>query len=253
MSKTIHDLSNQKFGKLVVKYRGDDYVSPRGIHMIRWWCLCECQQELDEDKQTLVLVTSNALKRGNTKSCGCIHKEQLIENNKKLKKKYNTYDLTGEYGIGYTTKGEEFYFDLEDYDKIKKHCWFIGSMGSVTTNKNNNIILMHRLVMDVLNDSQIEVDHIRHIRHDNRKSQLRLVNDSKNAMNRITPKCNTSGYKGVSFDKNLQKYRSYITVNKTHIDLGSFIKLEDAIVARKKADELYFKEYSYQNSIKHNQ
>lgn len=31
----------------------------------------------------------------------------------------NTYDLSGEYGIGYTTKGEEFWFDLEDYDKIK--------------------------------------------------------------------------------------------------------------------------------------
>ena len=27
-------------------------------------------------------------------------------------KKYNNYDLTGEYGIGYTFKNEEFYFDL---------------------------------------------------------------------------------------------------------------------------------------------
>ena len=37
-------------------------------------------------------------------------------------KKYNTYDLSGEYGIGYTSKGEEFYFDLDDYDKIKDYC-----------------------------------------------------------------------------------------------------------------------------------
>lgn len=36
------------------------------------------------------------------------------------KHKTNTYDLTGEYGIGYTSSGDEFWFDLEDYDKIKK-------------------------------------------------------------------------------------------------------------------------------------
>lgn len=31
---------------------------------------------------------------------------------------FNKYDLSGEYGIGYTSKGEEFYFDLEDYKKM---------------------------------------------------------------------------------------------------------------------------------------
>lgn len=27
----------------------------------------------------------------------------------------NTYDLSGEYGIGYTSNGEQFYFDKEDF------------------------------------------------------------------------------------------------------------------------------------------
>lgn len=40
----------------------------------------------------------------------------------KKNKRYNRYDLTGEYGIGYTNQGVEFYFDLEDYDKIKEYC-----------------------------------------------------------------------------------------------------------------------------------
>ena len=48
-----------------------------------------------------------------------------------MHKKYNTYDLTGEYGIGYTSKDEEFYFDLEDYDKIKDYCWRITMQGYV--------------------------------------------------------------------------------------------------------------------------
>ena len=42
----------------------------------------------------------------------------------KCNKKYNKYDLSGEYGIGWTSNtNQEFYFDLEDYDKIKDYCW----------------------------------------------------------------------------------------------------------------------------------
>ena len=33
------------------------------------------------------------------------------------------YDLTGDYGIGYTKEGDEFWFDKEDYEKIKKYIW----------------------------------------------------------------------------------------------------------------------------------
>lgn len=33
--------------------------------------------------------------------------------------KHNTYDLSGDFGIGYTDKGEKFYFDISDYEKIK--------------------------------------------------------------------------------------------------------------------------------------
>ena len=37
----------------------------------------------------------------------------------------NKYDLSGEYGIGWTHNTEhEFYFDLEDYDIIKYYCWY---------------------------------------------------------------------------------------------------------------------------------
>lgn len=44
-------------------------------------------------------------------------------------KKYNRYDLNlkdehGLYGVGYCfNTGHEFYFDMDDYDKIKDYCW----------------------------------------------------------------------------------------------------------------------------------
>ena len=54
----------------------------------------------------------------------------------------NVYDLSGEYGIGYTLKGEEFYFDLEDYDKIKDYCWHINKKYVCTKYKNNRIMFL---------------------------------------------------------------------------------------------------------------
>ena len=80
-----------------------------------WECLCDCGN--------IVNVAGSALKNGNTKSCGCYKREM----DKKIygiqNKKYNTYDLSGEYGIGYTEDSTIFYFDLEDYDKIKDYYW----------------------------------------------------------------------------------------------------------------------------------
>lgn len=47
----------------------------------------------------------------------------LKEKDGKLAKQYNRYDLSGEFGKGWTNKEEEFWFDLEDFDKIKNYCW----------------------------------------------------------------------------------------------------------------------------------
>ena len=99
------DLAGNKYGRLTVIRR---IGTKRGSPL--WECICECNNYAN--------VTSRELTSGNTKSCGCLSLERLIEYNH-TKKKYNTYDLSGDYGIGYTSKDEEFYFDLEDYDKIK--------------------------------------------------------------------------------------------------------------------------------------
>ena len=53
--------------------------------------------------------------------------EKFIERSRK----YNTYDLSGDYGIGYTEEGNEFSFDLEDYDKIKNYYWNIDNKGYI--------------------------------------------------------------------------------------------------------------------------
>lgn len=242
MIKVRKDLTGKKFGKLTVTRQAEDYVAPSGRHYSRWYCDCECGK-------TDVIVNGQSLTSDNTTSCGCFHNELLSDMNKKNKKKYNVYDLSGNFGIGYTNKGEKFYFDLEDYDKIKDYCWYVGSNGCIVSrNKKGNSLLMHRLIMNAT-DSSIQVDHIKHKRNDNRKSELRLVDNSKNQMNVNTRKDNTSGHKGVSFHKQTNKWVAYIGINKKNINLGSFSKFEDAVFAREEAEEEYFGEYSYNNSM----
>lgn len=58
---------------------------------------------------------------------------------------------------------------------------------------------MHRPVMNARDHEQ--VDHINHDGLDNRKENLRIVTNSQNGMNRRLTSANTSGYKGVSFDR----------------------------------------------------
>lgn len=162
----------------------------------------------------------------------------------------NTYDLSGEYGVGYTSKGEEFYFDLEDYELIKQYHWFSDKDGYIKSDdklgKQRNL-LMHRLVMNCPED--MIVDHIKHNRRDNRKSKLRILSYSNNNMNQCKRINNTSGVTGVSFYKNSNKWNAYITVNYKKINLGYYINFEEAVEARKRAEEKYFGEYSYDNSM----
>lgn len=235
------DLTNKRFGRLVVINRAEDYISPKGKHFVRWLCKCDCGNT--------TTVRGDLLKRGKTESCGCLQKEAVDRINKEINKKYNKYDLSGEYGIGYTSKGEEFYFDLDDYDKIKDYCWF-NTKGYICARCDNKRTLMHRFVTNC--PDNMVVDHIggEKTRSDNRKQNLRICTISQNNMNRKMTNRNTSGVVGVVWDKNKKKWEAIIRINKKQIHLGLFDNFEDAVATRKQAEEKYFGEYSYDNSMK---
>lgn len=240
MGKFI-DMTGQKFGKLTVICRTEDHVQPNGAKSVMWLCKCDCGNE--------VVTSGISLRKKLTQSCGCFHKECATNQGRK-NKKYNTYDLSGEFGIGYTSKGEEFYFDLEDYDKIKDYCWFINDDGYVIGNNNmtRKLVRFHRLILPVTEKEQ--VDHIKHKTNDNRKSQLRIVTNAQNSMNRVKQPNNTSGVTGVYWDSNKQRWCAEIIINQKKIYLGVYSNFDDAVNARKKAEKKYFGEYSYDNSMK---
>ena len=84
---------------------------------------------------------------------------------------------------------------------------------SVANNKNNyGTIRMHRIILGLTNPKE-QVDHIKHVNYDNRKSEMRVVNNSQNGMNKDKPKNNTSGYIGVSFDIKTDKWEAFIGID----------------------------------------
>ena len=74
MGDTLKDLTGQRFGRLTVIERADDYIEPSGKHFVVWRCLCDCGN--------YKTVRGKHLKRGAIRSCGCLHSEQLAKRNK---------------------------------------------------------------------------------------------------------------------------------------------------------------------------
>ena len=61
---------------------------------------------------------------------------------------------------------------------------------------------------------------------------------------------NSSGITGVRYSSLNNKWLARITYNYKDILLGEFDDFEDAVIARKNAEIKYYKEFSYENSMK---
>lgn len=72
------DLTDRTFERLQVIRRAGMY-GVKGRSMATWLCRCECGAE--------VVVLSNNLRTGNTKSCGCIAREAASQRMKERNKR----------------------------------------------------------------------------------------------------------------------------------------------------------------------
>lgn len=219
----FENISGRKFGFLkVIQY---DHSNKQGTH---WLCECKCKNR--------VVVRRGHLTSDHTQSCGCLIKELNSE-----QKLTNKYDLTGEFGIGWTTNNnKEFYFDLEDYDRIKNYCW-LEHDGYIVSSSGE---LMHRFILFADENNMETVDHQNHNKQDNRKNNLREASYGENNCNRGLMKNNELKLRGVHRYKN-GSYRATIvkdgvSYTKTSKDLDFIIKWR-----REKENEL-FGEFAYQ-------
>lgn len=170
----------------------------------------------------------------------------------------NKYKIIEDYVVLFVTnrKGEKFEIlvDLDDLPRLQeldtswhttiRHTGLYYAQTSVYLGTFNGkakykIIQLHRFIMNVSKD--VHVDHINHNSLDCRKRNLRCVTVSQNATNRrsFNPN-NKSGYRNVSWNKQLQKWAVQLQINGTNKVLGNF---DDVDLAGEFAKEMRHKYY----------
>lgn len=129
---------------------------------------------------------------------------------------------------GYATIDKEF-------ARLDKYYWHLDDMGYArTTISRKNHRLQHFIVGKP--EKGFHVDHINRDRLDNRKANLRHITHQSNQYNSGLWKHNTSGHKGVFWDKERAKWQ--VRVGRRGF-VGRYKTLEEALKARKEAENVY--------------
>ena len=170
------DITGKKYGKLTVVKRHSS-----GKWSEFWECECDCGKKVIRAKCTL--------QKGLSTSCGCDrYRKSSISNTRP-----NRFEVKDDFVVGFTHKGEEFIFDIDDFDIVSKYTWHKTSNGYICNKNKNKCIVLHRLIMNPPDNT--DIDHINHDKCDNRKENLRFATRSQNLVNRKYK--NKTGYRGV--------------------------------------------------------
>lgn len=150
-----------------------------------------------------------------------------------------------------------FIIDLKFINEIKQYYWSVIKTDSniyaraSSAYKNKNLDRLHRYICELeYGADKLEgkvIDHKNKNTFDNKLSNLNIVTELENAQNASIRKDNTSGIRGVHFNKHNNKWIARIQFNKKRITLGSFNTLEEAKNARENAEKIYYK---YNQKIK---
>lgn len=115
-------------------------------------------------------------------------------------------------------------------------------MGYTQIGINGKRYLAHRIAMLLaygFYGDGLEIDHLNHVRNDNRLVNLRFVTRTGNNRNKSRGNNNTTGVTGVHYRKDHRRYVARIKVDNAYIYLGEFVSLEEAAKARRDAEIKY--------------
>lgn len=208
------DLTGERYERLVVIKEVERNGNNR-----RWLCKCDCGNE--------TIVYQSNLRRGHTKSCGC-----LVDDFSQYAKEAFVEDLTGR------TFGDLTVLNRQDKHRVAWLCQC--SCGEKTIVTADNLQNGHTTScgckrIAAINKTREKTD-----------EEMRIDNVLVHTLTRKTSMLNTTGVKGVSVTRSRNgaiKYRASITVKRKKISLGTYDTLEEAAQARKKGEMKYHLPY----------
>ena len=187
-------------------------------------CECECGNKCE--------VTGNSLRKGDTKSCGCINREQIKSYSEK-----RFIDLTGQ-TFGRLTVIEKT--EKRSHGQVVWKC--LCECGNTHDATSRNLIRE-----DTKSCGCLQTEH-------NSTFRENLIYVDNTEVHKISKRNlysnNTTGVRGVYLIKSSNMYRAYIYFKKKRYSLGVYSKLEDAKKARLDAEkQIYgeFLEWYYKN------
>ena len=207
MARKCENLIGQKFGMLTV-------IEPAGADAHgnkKWLCLCECGKK--------IVVLALNLKRGHTVSCGCKRENDLT--GKKIGR-LTVIKRSDKYGSR-GTRQTQLWECLCDCGNI--------TYKATDTLTNNEISMCAdcatAYASSRMRDGAGYVD----------GTQISRIKSDKLIAT------NTSGVRGVYWDRRMGKWRARLKFKGKLMNFGSYTNFEDAVRARKQAEEEYFGEF----------
>ena len=115
--------------------------------------------------------------------------------------------------------------DDRDFGLLNRHKWFaLKGWKTFYAVRNspevNKLVYMHREILNT--PARMDTDHINKNGLDNQRQNLRVATRSENLQNQGKQKPNTSGFKGVHWNKGAKKWVAQIKVDKKQVYLGMF-------------------------------
>ena len=209
----------QRFHKwTVVEFRG---WRPGGAYFL---CRCCCGHESE--------VPIGNLIRGTSKSCGKCEKPWIEE-----ERSHYRYHCVG---------GDSFIFSPCDLELAKTGRWCVNAQGYAVRDdfKSNK----EHFAREALQAKQNEfVDHISMQTRDERRENLRICTWSENNCNKKLQSNNTSGYKGVSYNRASGKYMASLWKDGKHYYGGIHTTKEAAARAYDELAREYHREFARLN------
>jgi hypothetical protein len=193
------NIIGQRFNRLVV-IEDDGTRSAKGE--IKWLCQCDCGN--------FYHALGYRLKRGLTKSCGCLNDERRRERFR---------DLTG-------TETANFKIIDRAYSKNQRVWW--------------NCICKHCGTSVILNNNLIDHQASCGCRRGASKDYMDSIRDAESLKSTKPTAKSTTGVRGVYFSKRKKNYQAFINVDKKQVYLGSSADFEKAVSLRKNAEKEFW-------------